>query len=130
MLNLFSIALAVVRIYILYMSAITVSRLISVKSFVGLSRRYRFGYAIALLLAFKLARYSHLMLTDINGIYSTNVGSACVNNVLCKARLTIMKMKAFSQLFIVKALEIGEAMYTRYYTFSSREKGYRCTDLH
>jgi len=120
-----TVAVAILRIYTLYITAFIVSRTISVKNVIDFARKYRLTLVIAILLAFKLTRYSTSILTDISDIYSTNIGFLCVNSIVCRIRLTIMKMKAFSQLLIVKALEVGEAMYTRYPTIVYRERSSR-----
>jgi hypothetical protein len=119
-----TIAVAILRIYTLYITAFIVSRTISVKNVIDFARKYRLTLVIAILLAFKLTRYSTSILTDISDIYSTNIGFLCVN-IVCRTRLTIMKMKAFSQLLIVKALEVGEAIYTRYPTIVYQERSSR-----
>jgi len=105
------------KIYILYTASLIAMKSFSSIELVSFFRKLKFKPLIAVLLALKLTYYSASIFTDLVSVYKVNVGYLGKKGFLCRVMLLVMQIKAFVQLFTVKALEVGEAMYTRYKKF-------------
>lgn len=114
LMDLHQLLVTLAKIYTLFIvSAIAVDSF-SAKELLAFGKRLGVRPFLALLLAIKLLKYSSHILADVHSLYVVNLGHLCRKSIVCRARLTTVWIKAFSQLFIVKALEVGEAMFTRY----------------
>jgi hypothetical protein len=105
------------KVYTLYTVSSIVMKSFSTREFISLFRKLKFKPLIVVLLTLKLTYYSASILTDVLDVYKVNMGHLRKRGFLCRAMLSVIQIKAFVQLFTVKALEVGEAMYTRYKKF-------------
>jgi len=122
-LNLLLLAITITRIYTLYTVSLIVVKCFSAKELLSLSRGLGPKFFTAILLALKLMHYSALLLNDVRDVYRVNLGYLCGKRFLCRVMLFVVWVRAFVQLFTVKALEVGEAMYTRYRGLVGVERG-------
>jgi hypothetical protein len=115
LLDLYQLLTTLGRVYTLFVASAIAIKSFSAKELLSLARRLGFKAFLTLLLAIKLLKYSTQVLADVRTVYKANLGHVCgEKSFLCRARLTAVWVRAFAQLFTVKAFEVGEAMYTRY----------------
>ncbi|MGC8975521.1 MAG: hypothetical protein ACP5KB_04910 [Thermoprotei archaeon] len=101
------------RLYTLYTMSVILVKYLNPKDLVSISRYLGLKYVLTLLIAFKLIDLGVGTLNELSELYGVNLGRACRG---FKGRLLLLKLltQSFTQLFVMRTLDIAESMYCRY----------------
>ncbi len=101
------------RIASIALLALTLMSMLSISEFISYVGRFFPKTALSIALTIKLLEVTATTLVKLNEVYSVNLSCAC-SGIRGKLLLTKALARAVTYLSIVNALEVSEALYTRY----------------
>ncbi len=122
LLDVSRIILSTLKMFLLYILSITLIKLITFKDLLSMVKYLGLKPVLILILGFRIINLGITTLNDITSIYNVNLGIVSKG---FKRKLILIKLvtQAFIQSFIVRVLDMGEAIYCRYRSVLKRLGG-------
>lgn len=112
------------RILSIALLAALLMSMLSIADLISLVGRYSPGAALGIALAIKSLQVVALTLSRLYDVYSVNLGNAG-GGLKRRITLTTSLARAVTYLSVVNALEVSEALYTRYSVLAERLRSWR-----